>query len=172
MARGGDFTTTLPSFTTLVIHLAVFDVVDEVWSYYVHRILHLRYVYKYVHKIHHEWKNPISISSDYAHPLDHLHTVIPLVLGPLLMGSSPVILWVWSGLVTFTAIIHHSGYHLPFLSSPRFHFYHHQKPLECYGTMGLLDYLHGTDHKYRRSHHYPIDTTYYSLTPLVPPKQH
>ena len=43
----------------------------------------------------------------------------------------------------------HSGYHLPLLFSPEFHDYHHLKFNQCFGVIGLLDFLHGTDIKFR-----------------------
>ena len=45
----------------------------------------------------------------------------------------------------------HSGYHLPFFPSPEAHDFHHLKFTECYGFLGILDYLHGTDRMFRSS---------------------
>jgi methylsterol monooxygenase len=45
----------------------------------------------------------------------------------------------------------HSGYHLPFFPSPEAHDFHHLKFNECYGFLGILDYLHGTDTLFRSS---------------------
>lgn len=44
---------------------------------------------------------------------------------------------------------HHSGYRLPWNAeieeNPEFHDFHHMRFNTCYGTMGWLDALHGTD---------------------------
>jgi len=45
--------------------------VDDFLFYWSHRILHEgpRWLYAAVHKQHHEFKQPISIATEYAHPV-------------------------------------------------------------------------------------------------------
>jgi sterol desaturase/sphingolipid hydroxylase (fatty acid hydroxylase superfamily) len=43
----------------------------------------------------------------------------------------------------------HSGYHFPLFPSPEAHDFHHLKFTQCYGVLGILDYLHGTDTLFR-----------------------
>lgn len=38
----------------------------------VGRLLHHPYLYKHVHKLHHEWTAPIGIVAIYAHPVEYL----------------------------------------------------------------------------------------------------
>lgn len=63
----------------------------------------------------------------------HLQTALPLqasnmlpvVLGPILMGSHLSSIAVWFSLALICTTVSHCGYHLPFLPSPEFHDYHH-----------------------------------------------
>lgn len=97
-------------------------------KYYSCRLLHHPRIYKYIHKIHHEWTAPISITAIYAHPIEHLiSNVFPVLMGPLVMGSHVATCWLWFALAISTTLVSHCGYHLPLLPSPEAHDYHHQK---------------------------------------------
>ena len=64
----------------------------------------------------------------YAHPIEHvISNVVPVFLGPLLMGAHAFTLLLWFVAVLFTTCTHHSGYHFPFMTSSEFHDYHHLK---------------------------------------------
>ena len=142
------------------------------------RLLHHPKLYRYIHKVHHEWTAPVSIVSIYAHPLEHvMSNLIPIYLGPLLMGSHLFVQWLWLFIAIFNTTHTHSGFHLPFMPSSEAHDYHHSKlvplgqdvpgiaivrlcmhsisvPLNRFtnnfGALGILDRLHGTDLDFRR----------------------
>jgi hypothetical protein len=41
-----------------------------------------------------QWTSPIGITSIYAHPVEHvLSNVLPIGIGPLLLGSHIVVFW-------------------------------------------------------------------------------
>lgn len=91
------------------------------------RLLHHPCIYKYIHKVHHEWTAPISITAVYAHPIEHLMSnVFPVLMGPLVMGSHIATSWLWLSLAIANTLVSHCGYHLPLLPSPEAHDYHHQ----------------------------------------------
>jgi len=70
-----------------------------------------------------------------------------------LQGSSILIrhasAWLWYCLALLSTLNAHSGYHFPFFPSPEAHDFHHLKFNQCYGVLGILDYLHGTDTLFR-----------------------
>lgn len=165
--RGCSFGRELPSFHWVLFEIGMFSLVEEFLFYYSHRLLHHPRIYKYIHKIHHEWTAPISITAIYAHPIEHLMSnVFPVLMGPLLMGSHIATSWLWFALAISTTLVSHCGYHLPLLPSPEAHDYHHQKFNQNFGVLGVLDWLHGTDIIFRNSRAYDRHVYLLNTTPL------
>ncbi|XP_034539120.1 fatty acid hydroxylase domain-containing protein 2 [Notolabrus celidotus] len=165
--RGNPCGPELPTFHWALMELAFFSLVEEIMFYYSHRLFHSPSLYKRFHKQHHEWTAPIGIVATYAHPLEHmLSNTLPVVIGPVILGSHISTTSMWYCLALVSTTISHCGYHLPFLPSPEFHDFHHLRFNQCFGVFGVLDRLHGTDSKFRQSKQYERHTLLTSLTPL------
>lgn len=151
-SRGYDSSRTLPTFNRFVVDFIVFFVCLEIFSYYIHRILHYPLVYKHFHKRHHEWQAPYAWTSSYCHPVEHIfNNMVPAGVGPLLMGSHLFTYFSWLILIMVSSISIHCGYHLPFMTSPESHDYHHLKFNQNFGLLGILDRIHGTDANFRKT---------------------
>lgn len=167
----------LPTFQWFLLELVVFTLLEEALFYYSHRLLHHPALYKKIHKKHHEWTAPIGVVALYAHPIEHVASnMLPAVVGPLLLGSHLSSITIWFSLALIITTISHCGYHLPLLPSPEFHDYHHLKFNQCYGVLGALDHLHGTDTLFKQSKAYERHMVLLGLTPLSqsipdPPKK-
>uniref|UniRef100_G3T2W7 Fatty acid hydroxylase domain containing 2 n=1 Tax=Loxodonta africana TaxID=9785 RepID=G3T2W7_LOXAF len=157
----------LPTFHWFLLELVIFTLIEEVMFYYSHRLLHYPTFYKKIHKKHHEWTAPIGVIALYAHPIEHVvSNMLPAMLGPVLMGSHLSSITIWFSLALIITTISHCGYHLPFLPSPEFHDYHHLKFTQCYGVLGVLDHLHGTDTVFKQTKAYERHILLLGFTPL------
>ena len=103
----------------------------------------------------------------YAHPIEHfMSNLLPTFMGPLLCGSHIATGWLWFTMVILSTLNAHSGYHFLLFPSPKAHDHHHLKFNQCFGVLGILDYLHGTDTQFRASKAYQRHYMLLSSTPL------
>lgn len=77
--------------------------------------------------------------------------MIPIYIGPIICGSHLSIATVWYIAATINTINAHCGYHFPMMPSPEGHDFHHSYFTNCYGVLGILDWLHGTDTEFKKS---------------------
>ena len=141
-----------PSLYTILWQFPIFSIMEEFIFYYSHSMLHHKYLYKRIHKKHHEWIAPVALAAGYAHPVEYVVSNLATIgIPPMLFKSHVIIQIAWYSHVVVNTLIEHSGYHLPFLQSSEYHDYHHLKFDQNFGTFNLLDYLNGTDKKWRGS---------------------
>ena len=94
MVRFQTLLSTASCGTTLG-QLPAFFAIEDFYFYWVHRGLHHKRVYKYIHKVHHEHTHPFGITAEYAHPAETLLLGVGTLLGPLLFARHMVTLWAW-----------------------------------------------------------------------------
>ena len=165
--RGMDTGLELPSLFRVVAESCGFMLIHELTFYYIHRLMHTPILYKLIHKTHHESTSPLAFTSIYCSPVEQVFVnILPLVAGPIVLGSHASTLWLWLSLAMFNSLNTHSGYHLPLMPSAEAHDYHHLNFNENYGSMGVLDHLHGTDIKFRASQAYKRHMVLLSFSPV------
>ncbi|CAH1123912.1 unnamed protein product [Ceutorhynchus assimilis] len=158
----------LPTFHWVLYELAIHILVEEAAFYYSHRFLHSKHIYKYIHKQHHEWTAPIAVTAIYCHPVEHIFSnLVPPFLGVFIMGSHVATAWLWFTLAILSTLNAHSGYHLPFFPSPEAHDFHHLKFNNCFGVLGVLDRIHGTDAAFRQTRAY---LRHIMMLSFIPPR--
>ncbi|KAJ5167771.1 uncharacterized protein N7482_003365 [Penicillium canariense] len=138
-------TATLPPPAEFARDFAICLLLREAMFYYSHRLLHVPYFYRRIHKTHHKFTAPIALAAQFAHPLEQIFAnALPISLPPQLLQSHILTFWVfltWELLNTATV---HSGYDF-FRNQAKKHDLHHEKFNLNYGSIGLLDWVHGTD---------------------------
>lgn len=128
----------IPNFLEIIFQLAFCMICEDFAFYWSHRTLHGDYFYGKIHKIHHEYKETVSISSEYAHPIEYIFgNIIPTNLGGLILGRRMHMITaiMQSIMVTHESIEGHCGYEfswsphrlLPMSIGAEFHIFHHLK---------------------------------------------
>ena len=117
--------------------------------------------------MHHEWTAPVSVTGLYCHPIEFVFSnILPPVLSMVFICTHLSTAWLMFTLALMNVLNTHSGYHFPGFPSPEAHDYHHMKFTECFGVLGILDYLHGTNRIFRASPNCKRNITSLSLEPL------
>lgn len=154
----------LPDMWTMAGQSVIIMYGDCIGFSLCHRLLHVPFFYKRIHKLHHQYTHTLSISSTYAHPIEFaLGNMLPAGIPTLILGGR---------LHIFTFFCHtllrvtsnsngHSGYEFPwqlwdclsFRTSVGYHDFHHSggdHGGNFSGPTTVLDTLWGTNKKYFR----------------------
>ena len=149
-----------PSLVTIGSMVLFCFMIDDAWQFWNHYMYHTPFLYRHIHKQHHEFKTPFAIVSNYLHPIELFTNAIGTFLGPLLimkiygeMHLFTFYLWLTIRMIMNTEI--HLGYQFPWnLTSLipghggiQYHDFHH-KNFEGNYSPGLIfwDYLCKTRH--------------------------
>ncbi|XP_072432254.1 methylsterol monooxygenase 1-like [Chiloscyllium punctatum] len=88
----------MPRWYVLLAQCLGCAVVEDTWHYFLHRLLHHRRIYKYVHKVHHDFSSPFGMQAEYAHPLETILHGAGFFIGIMVFCNHVMLLWAW---VTF-----------------------------------------------------------------------
>ncbi|KAI9105851.1 hypothetical protein DFS34DRAFT_589130 [Phlyctochytrium arcticum] len=163
-----------PSWTTIALSVFFCLVCEDCYHYFTHRLMHHPRLYKYVHKLHHEFSAPFGLTAEYAHPIEVLVVGQGFFIGPVLLLLAGVdmhvlTMAVWLAVRLIETVDVHAGYDfpwvkittfsslclwafhklLPFWGGAEFHDYHHMAFLGNYSSsFRWWDWICGTDSGY------------------------
>lgn len=136
-----------PSLFTIAYQVAIFFVLEDTWHYWMHRAMHCGWLYKKIHKIHHQYSAPFGLAAEYASPIEvmvlGLGTIGSPVLWVMLSGNLHILtMYIWIVFRLSQAIDAHSGYEfpwslhhfLPFWAGAEHHDVHHEKFVGNYAS--------------------------------------
>lgn len=140
----------LPALPELARDIILCLLLREAFFYYSHRLFHHPYFYVRIHKKHHRFTAPIALAAQFAHPIEQIFAnALPISVPPQIVGSHVVTFWVFLAWELFNTATVHSGYDF-FRNKAKMHDLHHEKFNLNYGSIGLLDWVHGTDELKKR----------------------
>ncbi|MBP47031.1 MAG: hypothetical protein CMH53_03750 [Myxococcales bacterium] len=148
-ARGWQRMSELPSALQLWAMMAGLTLCSATYFYTSHRLLHRPWWMKRVHRVHHEFRSTTAVAAEYAHWFEFLvGNFGTMAFGVILLAPSVFTIYVYTLLGTYTFVAHHSGYAIPWISSPVHHDWHHFRSREAFGTFGHLDRWLRTDREF------------------------
>lgn len=112
--------------------------------YWIHRFLHHRLVYKYIHKGHHKWKVPTPFASHAFHPVDGWLQALPYHVYAFLFPLHKILFLLLFVFVNMWTVSIHDGYYgvppllQPFINGSAHHTDHHLYYLYNYGQFFTL----------------------------------
>eukprot|EP00051_Salpingoeca_urceolata_P006017 m.79964 g.79964 ORF g.79964 m.79964 type:complete len:320 (+) comp14646_c0_seq2:350-1309(+) len=150
----------LPSAATVFWQFSVCDLINITGFYWSHRLLHYKPLYIRFHKQHHEYTGPVSLSAEYAHPIEQvLANALPTIGGALFFGFHYSVWWVWLFVRLYNTYVNHSGFYfrgtwldkigLGFAEPSMHHDFHHSHNQGNYGTE-IWDWIGGTMQPYEK----------------------
>jgi sterol desaturase/sphingolipid hydroxylase (fatty acid hydroxylase superfamily) len=150
----------IPSAWDLSRQIFICVLLNDFSFHFTHKLLHSKFFYQTIHYIHHEYNNPIGITSEYAHPLEYIFSnILPASLGPLVLHNEIHVLGIWAWLIfgICATVEQHSGYEFPFSPfgifpfsfASSYHDYHHTRYKYNYSSNFVFwDYLFGDNKEY------------------------
>jgi sterol desaturase/sphingolipid hydroxylase (fatty acid hydroxylase superfamily) len=134
------FSLEAPPIWAFALQFLVLVFFDDLWFYIVHRIIHEnRFLYKHIHKKHHEAYAPVPIEYLYVHPLEWMAGGVGPAIAIMLIigiggGMSAWTLWVWGAWRIIHELDIHSGIAaqltriVPLFAGTEHHDLHHARP--------------------------------------------
>uniref|UniRef100_S4REL1 Methylsterol monooxygenase 1 n=1 Tax=Petromyzon marinus TaxID=7757 RepID=S4REL1_PETMA len=153
----------MPRWHVVIAQCLGCAVVEDTWHYFLHRLLHHKSIFKYIHKVHHQFQSPFGMQAEYAHPAETVILGMGFFIGIMIFCNHLVLLWAWVTFRLLETILAlpspcGSGYEIPlnplhmipFYAGARFHDFHHMNFVGNYAsTFTWWDRLLGTDSQYK-----------------------
>lgn len=152
----GFFVHTVPTVGTALFQFALIIILDDLYFYWYHRILHQnKFLLAKIHSIHHRASTPFPLEYIYVHPLEWMLGYIgPFIAILLLQEVNTYVFWAY----LIFRNLHEADIHsdlrswistkIPLLAPAEHHDLHHARPYGNYAsTLNIWDRVFGTEMK-------------------------
>ena len=135
-------------------------IVEDAFFYQSHRLLHSTWMYKSIHKIHHEIDITFSLAATHTHPVEYvIGNIIPMMVGPAILDyrMHRASMFGWFFIRIGEGIDGHCGYSFPWnpyrvlpgVVDDDYHFFHHFQNIGNYSSFfSLWDTVFGTNSEF------------------------
>jgi len=154
MLRVDTESAALPGLFEVLWHVGFCVVAEDCLFYLFHRfVFHNGKLYKYVHKWHHEHRQPVAFTGAFMHPLEQQIITLNILLPALFLHVHIYTLWIWLLLRNWQTAEEHCGYDfpwalgrlLPIYQGPSYHDFHHSRSSGNFAAVfPIWDKLFGT----------------------------
>lgn len=126
-----------------IISLSIFIFIHAYYFFCVHVLMHTRFLFKYVHCIHHMFPRCLPYHALFCSPFEHaVLNVTSFMIGPVLFGSDLVTFYVWILIATVSTCNAHAG---ALRASMKTHDLHHLiGTINFSSGLNFMDKLHGS----------------------------
>ncbi len=150
----------LPDSKTLMLTVVFCMLCEDFSFHFLHRLLHQRWIYPYIHKVHHTYTTTVGIAAEYSHPIDFIFSsLVPSALGPMILGENMhfATFMMWSVVRLGETLDGHCGYEfswspyrlIPFSTSASYHNFHHSHNSGNYSSFfSLWDTVFGQNNDF------------------------
>lgn len=141
-----------PTWFEVLYQNIIFLFGEDFFEYWGHRMLHVPFLYKWIHKEHHQFRTPFGLSASVAHPLETIILGAATFIPAIIVRPHLFTFFVWIELRQLDAVLTHCGYDFPnpchllsFYGGTKFHDYHHVSFNFNYASrFTIFDKLFGT----------------------------
>jgi sterol desaturase/sphingolipid hydroxylase (fatty acid hydroxylase superfamily) len=125
----------------LLAYLVLYDII----FYTCHKIMHHKYIYKFIHKQHHLTYADSGISGYYMGVFDFFgEFILPFFLPLYVLGNDPLVMLTYGIIGQINGVLSHSGHKIPFMPYSKDHLIHHTEQKYNYGIF-FMDYIFQTN---------------------------
>eukprot|EP01094_Clydonella_sp_ATCC50884_P021032 TRINITY_DN4517_c0_g1_i1.p1 TRINITY_DN4517_c0_g1~~TRINITY_DN4517_c0_g1_i1.p1 ORF type:complete len:268 (-),score=102.63 TRINITY_DN4517_c0_g1_i1:130-933(-) len=141
----------IPHWYTLIGQVVLCAFLYDFLFYCAHRIMHIPFLYRHFHYLHHSSHASIGLTQSYFHPVDFFVSGLAVLIPPLLVSKHIITQVVWNVVLILESLNAHTGYNIPYLPDTRPHDMHHShphRPANFGAFFAVWDTLLGTDKEY------------------------
>lgn len=99
--------TALYGWWYLPVSLLLSMILHETYYYWLHRLMHHPFIFRFVHKVHHESNTTSPFTAFSFHPLEGLLQAIVLPLTLMVLPMHPYVILIQLTIMTFSSVINH-----------------------------------------------------------------